>query len=134
MASATKLARLRETAQKLARDDTRRVNGVQLRTFVTDVLALITEMEQAQQHASEAKINRRASQLGISPGTSTTAESVQRFEKAKRTLELHGIRVRGPSSSKYFTLFGGDYDGVSRTVWGVIDAGEQLTHDPPQRG
>lgn len=119
----SKLTALKEVAERLAAG--KHVEPAKLRGFGAGVAALIAQVEQADRQANQVQINRRASQLGISPG-SQAAGYVRRFEEAKANLKQRGVRVRGPEgAAKMFELSGGGFDGHLRDVWGVIQEGEK---------
>ena len=116
-----RLAALKEVAERLAAGQ--RVEPGKLRAFGNAIVALIAEVERADQQAHEARVDRRASYLGISPGP-RAAEQVRRFEEAKTALKQRGVRVSGPKGpNKIFILDGGGFDGHLLNVWEVIKAG-----------
>ena len=119
----SKLTALKEVAERLAAGQ--RVEPAKLRAFGSSVVALIAEVERADRRLDQVKVDRRASRLGISPG-SQAAEWVRRFDAAKAALGVRGVKVNGPKGpSKQFFLYGGGFDGAVLNVWEVVREGEK---------
>lgn len=121
--TAKQLQALRQTAERLQAG--KHVEPAKLRGFGAGVAALIAQVEQADRRVDQAKINRRASQLGITP-SSQAAGWIERFERARAALKERGVRVSGPKGpGKTFELSGGGYNGHLLNVWEVIEEGEK---------